>query len=220
MIEHSAEMKNLIGALRVVQGEIAGVKRDSTNPHFRNRYASLEAVVETIKSPLNEAKLSFTQAPGRIIDGAVEVTTMLMHDSGEWMRSTLHVPLAKTDPQGVGSAITYGCRYALMATLGLPPIDDDAEAAVGRPAQQAQAPRAVPKAEPAPSDAAAYVELAKAAIKGAKTERDLKNWWAAEKPNRDKYKLSQSSGPGLDLIMAYNDRKDEFTNGANLLMAG
>lgn len=133
MIEHSTEIKALIEALHQVQGHLTGVVKDSTNPHFKNRYASLENVIEAARGPLQAAGVTFTQAPGSILNNAVEITTMLMHKSGQWMRSTLHVPLAKVDPQGVGSAITYGCRYSLMAVLGLPPVDDDAEAAVGRP---------------------------------------------------------------------------------------
>jgi hypothetical protein len=35
----------------------------------------------------------------------------------------------RNNPQAVGSAITYGCRYSLMAMLGLPPVDDDGNAA-------------------------------------------------------------------------------------------
>lgn len=54
---------------------------------------------------------------------------MLMHGaSGEWIRFNTIMPIPKADSQGVGSAITYACRYALMAMLGLPPLDDDAEA--------------------------------------------------------------------------------------------
>lgn len=132
MIELSAEVTELFPALHKAQGQLRGVVKDSRNPHFKSSYASLESVVETVREPLQAAGLAFTQAPGVIVDGAIEVTTMLMHTSGQWLRSTLHVPLQKRDPQGVGSAITYGCRYALMATLGLPPIDDDGESAVDR----------------------------------------------------------------------------------------
>ena len=132
MIEHSPEVKDLFTAIQKAQGAMTGVAKDSTNPHFKNRYASLENVIDAAKPALQANGLAFTQAPGALVDGAIEVTTMLMHVSGQWLRSTLHVPLAKRDPQGVGSAITYGCRYSLMATLGLPPVDDDAESATDR----------------------------------------------------------------------------------------
>lgn len=132
MIETSENIVALTGAILKVQGEISGVKKDAVNPHFKNRYATLENVIDTARPALQEANIAFIQAPGIVTGGAVEVTTMLVHESGEWMRSTLHVPLQKQDAQGVGSAITYGCRYSLMAMLGLPPTDDDGEAAVER----------------------------------------------------------------------------------------
>lgn len=138
MIEHTDEIKALAKSLATFQGQVHGVEKDSTNPHFKNRYASLEAVINAARESLLECGLTFTQAPGSIVNGAIEVTTMVMHyESGQWLRSTLHVPLDKTTAQGAGSAITYGCRYALMATLGLPPIDDDAESAA-RPGRKPQ----------------------------------------------------------------------------------
>lgn len=130
MIETSDSIVKLTTAIIQVQGGISGVKKDAVNPHFKNRYATLENVIDTARPALQEAKIAFVQAPGIVTDGSVEVTTMLVHESGEWMRSTLHVPLQKRDAQGVGSAITYGCRYSLMAMLGLPPTDDDGQAAV------------------------------------------------------------------------------------------
>lgn len=133
MIQHSSDIAHLASALHSVQGAVEGVKRDGANPHFRSKYATLENVIDTARPALQAAGIVFTQAPGAIVDGAVEVTTMLIHyKSGQWLRSTLHVPLGKRDPQGVGSAITYGLRYSLMATLGLPPTDDDGEAAMER----------------------------------------------------------------------------------------
>lgn len=141
MIEHSPDISSLSAALHAAQAQLSGVVKDAKNPHFKNRYATLEAVIDTARPALQSQGLAFTQAPGAIVGDAVEITTMLMHTGGQWLRSTLHVPLGKKDPQGVGSAITYGCRYALMAVLGLPPVDDDGEAAAQRPAavRQAQA---------------------------------------------------------------------------------
>jgi hypothetical protein len=210
MIEHSENVAELFKALHQAQGQLAGVKRDSVNPHFKNRYASLENVIEAAKGPLQAHGLAFTQAPGRLIDGAVEVTTMLMHTSGQWMRSTLHVPLAKTDPQGVGSAITYGSRYSLMAALGLPPVDDDAEAALGRGSQAGPAAQSKAPAHTKPGEADLYVDTAIAALKLAKTEKALQAWFASEKTNRDKYGLKSGEGPGLRLMNAYGDHKAQL----------
>ena len=66
-------------------------------------------------------------------DGTVVVETMLTHTSGEWVRSELALPLAKHDPQGVGSAVTYGRRYGLAAIIGVvADVDDDANHASGK----------------------------------------------------------------------------------------
>lgn len=132
MIETSEQIVALTAGIIKVQGAISGVHKNAKNQHFKSSYATLENVIDTARPALQEAGIAFVQAPGMVIDGSVEVTTMLVHTSGEWMKSTLHVPLGKRDPQGVGSAITYGCRYSLMAMLGLPPTDDDGEAAMER----------------------------------------------------------------------------------------
>ena len=171
MIEHSPDITELAKALHATQGAVDGVRKDSRNPAFKSTYASLESVVDTARPALQANSIAFTQAPGAIVEGAIEVTTMLIHVSGQWMRSTLHVPLTKKDAQGVGSAITYGCRYALMATLGLPPVDDDGEAA-SKPAPAAAAkPALVVNERELPQGGAAdhLIEL----ISHARNEREL-----------------------------------------------
>jgi hypothetical protein len=69
-------------------------------------------------------------------DTGVIVETMLIHESGETLSSgKLHVPAAKQDPQGYGSALTYARRYSLMAACGIAPEDDDGNAASRKPTQ-------------------------------------------------------------------------------------
>ncbi len=126
-------MSEIHKALFKLQGVIRGVKKDSQNPHFRNSYASLEAVTDTIRPHMQELGLFWYQTPGKIIDGSIEVKTVIGHaDSGETIEGTMEMPLAKRDPQGAGSSVTYAMRYSLMAILGLPPTDDDAETAIDR----------------------------------------------------------------------------------------
>lgn len=142
-IETSASIENLAAALGKFQAETHGVVRDASNPYFKSRYATLEAVIETARPGLAKAGLAFLQAPAGLVGNSVELETMLMHGaSGEWLRFSTVVPLPKADPQGVGSAITYACRYALMAMLGLPPLDDDAEAT--KPQPKPQQPKPMP----------------------------------------------------------------------------
>lgn len=135
MIEHSDTITKLMGAMLAVQGAVEGVAKDSKNPAFKSSYASLEAVVETIRPHCQKHGLVVMQAPGGLsteVEGRAVLTveTMIVHaESGEWIKSAMQIPLTKIDAQGAGSAITYGERYSLMAMLNLPPVDDDGEAA-------------------------------------------------------------------------------------------
>jgi hypothetical protein len=177
MIEQSTEVVELFKALHAAQSELTGVRKDSKNPHFKNSYASLEAVIDTVRDPLNAHGLAFMQAPGQMVNGAVEVTTALMHVSGQWLRSTLHVPLAKQDPQGLGSAITYACRYSLMAMLGLPAVDDDADMATRSPPQrQATKPAAVPETQ---DSTARFMDTCRKKVAGFTDYQAMRNWWGS-----------------------------------------
>jgi len=121
----SDSIKEIAGALVNFHDSVGAVKKDSENPFFKSKYASLDNVLETIKEPLALHGLSFAQFPD-----ANGLTTILMHSSGEWLEATYDVPLTKADPQGAGSAITYMRRYALGAILGLATeTDDDANVA-------------------------------------------------------------------------------------------
>lgn len=130
MIEFSQTKVELTKALLAVQRAVGNVKRDATNPHFKSRYATLENVVAALRGPCVDNGIVITQAAGDITDGKVSIETRVMHESGEWMASILPLPVSKMDAQGVGSAITYGCRYSLMSLFCLPPADDDGNAAV------------------------------------------------------------------------------------------
>ena len=131
-IQCSDTFTKLMGAMLKVQDEVRGVTKDSTNPHFKNRYASLEAVVAALRPACVEAGIVVVQAPGTADErGMTPVETLIVHaESGEWMKSTLALPVMKADAQGVGSAISYSSRYSLMALFNLPPTDDDGEEAV------------------------------------------------------------------------------------------
>lgn len=141
MIETSPEIAKLAAALHKAQAVMGGAVKDAKNPAFKSKYATLETVIDAAKPALNEAGVFFTQAPGSVSETLLDVTTMLIHaESGQWMRSTVQVPLPKRDPQGLGSAITYARRYALMSVLGMPAEDDDGNAASGPVQKQDEGP--------------------------------------------------------------------------------
>ena len=130
MIEFSEKCGELAKAMLAVQGAVSNVLRDATNPHFQNRYATLENVVAAIRPPCVANNLVVMQAAGEPSGGMIPVETRIIHaESGEWMKSTIALPATKPDAQGFGSAITYACRYSLMSLFNLPPADDDGNAA-------------------------------------------------------------------------------------------
>jgi len=124
----SASIGALAAALAKAQGEMAGAQKDSVNPHFKARYASLAAVWDACRAALSKNALSVLQ-PVRADGARVTVTTILAHDSGEWISEELTVTAQSPTPQGVGSAITYGRRYGLASMVGIAPDDDDGAAA-------------------------------------------------------------------------------------------
>jgi hypothetical protein len=118
----------LAKALVAAQKATESIKKAATNPAFRSKYADLAHVVEGVVPALNNAGVAVIQSPA--MDGErVSVTTVLLHESGSSITGTLHLKPTKGDPQGVGSAITYARRYALLAMTGAAPEDDDGNAA-------------------------------------------------------------------------------------------
>lgn len=142
----STTIKALSAALVKVQGEIEHAHKNATNPHYRNKYADLTEVLDTVRPVLSKHGLSVVQFPG-YVEGVATVETILTHESGEWMAGTAGARVQKDDPQGVGSAITYLRRYSLAAVCGIGQEDDDAESASQQP-KQAHTPAQRPSSEP------------------------------------------------------------------------
>ena len=122
-------MKNICLALVRAQRGFAPALKTSTNPHFRSKYVDLAGCIEAVVDALNGAGIALIQRTSEDNTG-VTVETVFIHESGEMMEcGKLHVPAAKQDPQGYGSALTYARRYSLMAACGIAPEDDDGNAA-------------------------------------------------------------------------------------------
>ena len=123
-------------ALAKAQGAIEHAKKDTTNPFFNSRYADLASVWDTCRKPLTDNGIAVIQETGYDPEtGCAFVTTRLTHSSGYSEQSRLDLPAGKKDAQGIGSALTYARRYALMAAVGIAPDDDDGNAAVTRKKQ-------------------------------------------------------------------------------------
>jgi hypothetical protein len=119
----------LATALSLAQGEFDAAVKDTANPFFKSKYADLSSVVEATRPALSKHGLSIIQLP-RSQDGCIQLETILLHKSGEFIGDTLALPVSKQDAQGYGSAMTYARRYGWMAVTGIAPEDDDGNAAV------------------------------------------------------------------------------------------
>ena len=132
----SGEGKAIYAALAAARAEFGRASRDGTNPHLKNRYATLASIVEACDQALGRHGLTYSQPMVQTPAGPV-LRTVLMHlETGERIESEcplLYDGSAKLNPmQALGSAITYARRYGLESLLGLMRDDDDGEGAFPR----------------------------------------------------------------------------------------
>ena len=140
----SETTNELSAALAKAQGEMKAATFNKINPHFKNRYADLAAVVDAIRVPLSSHGLSYTQTT-EVREGGFVLVTTLRHASGQWVASEYPLPVG-AKPQELGSALTYARRYSLSAIACIAADeDDDAEGANGQPSS---VPKAVPRINP------------------------------------------------------------------------
>jgi ERF superfamily len=98
-----------------------------TNRQQNFRYASLSSGLDIIRKVLGAQQIAITQTTD--IDrtsGTVNLTTLLVHSSGEWISSDWPVcQLSETSaPRRMGAALTYARRYALFTMVGIAGEDD------------------------------------------------------------------------------------------------
>lgn len=136
-------MKNITKALLDAQKKIENATKDAKNPHFRNNYATLESVLDAVKSVANASGIVIVQTGGKDAEGHF-IETRLLHESGEEIVSKIYLVLEKNNMQGLGSAITYARRYSLAALFAIGQDDDDGNGA-SKPAPS-QAPQQKPVA--------------------------------------------------------------------------
>lgn len=115
---------------------VGAIKKDSTNPHYKNKYASIESVLDTIEKPLLDAGLGFIQC----VEDLNLITTIYDTESDNILTSKIPLILNKNDMQQLGSAITYARRYGLVSMFGLEQEDDDGNLASGNNQKPVQKP--------------------------------------------------------------------------------
>lgn len=138
MEQWQSELINeLVAAIVKAQLTMEPAKKEVINPFFHKKYADLPTCWQAVESFRKEG-IAIVQSPMEGPEGYVLLDTQLSHVSGQWMRSRLKIRIAKDDPQGYGSAITYARRYALGCMTGLVTEEDDDGNAASQPQPPAQ----------------------------------------------------------------------------------
>ena len=121
-------MQELIKALIKAKTEFNPIQKDGTNPHFKKKYATLDAVLAAVTPALGQHGLVIIQTT-ELCEGKTVLQTHLYHESGESITSNYPLPEI-SDCQKFGAALTYARRYAVCAILSVTADeDDDAEGA-------------------------------------------------------------------------------------------
>jgi hypothetical protein len=118
------EKKNIYLKLLECKKQIGTVAKNAKNPHFKNTYADLNALIEAVEPILLEKGLVMLQP----IRGGKQYTEIHDTESGESVESYLELN-STLPPQAQGSAITYFRRYTLQSLLSLKADDDDGQSA-------------------------------------------------------------------------------------------
>ncbi len=125
-------MKNVLKKLLKVKSEMGSVAKSSDNPFFKSKYADLNAHLQLVEPLLEKNGLLLLQPIESDTSGDKVVTRIIDAESGEEVRSEMHLVLLKEDMQQKGAAVTYARRFTLGSLLALQAEDDDGETASGR----------------------------------------------------------------------------------------
>lgn len=206
VVETRNDLTKLFQALISVQKQIKPALKDQQNTHLKSKYADLTSVYTACREPLTSNGFCVIQlAEGDNTE--VKVTTILAHESGESISSTLTIKPSQPTAQGMGSAITYARRYSLMSMVGIAPEDDDGnDASKGDNGRREKEDVKTQKVDTSKDDF--YDGLLKSA-KEATDVNALENIWHAFKPKKDEYSETRR----LALLAACAERKGVLTKG-------
>jgi hypothetical protein len=118
------EKQTIYSRLLEVQKEVGAIAKDSENPFFKNKYFDINGLIQHVNPILTKHGLLLLQP---ILEGK-QCSIIVEAETGEKVVSELTLPTL-TDPQKLGSAITYYRRYTLGSLLGLQAEDDDGNVA-------------------------------------------------------------------------------------------
>ena len=222
MMHTSEQINEIAAALAKAQGAMIQPSKNrtvrvqtKTGGSYTFDYATFDEILRAVQKPLAENGIAFVQAPRISESGKLEIITRLIHSSGQWIECALPIMVGESGNQAMGSAISYGKRYALCAMLGVAAEeDDDGNAAQGNTIAERteRAGKAVSKptasaAKPATSSAIkAEAERVKALLKDAQTPEDLDSVLVMETATMAAIKAHSTTAYEF-LMTAVNDKK-------------
>lgn len=113
---------NIYKRLHQLQFEIGKLVKDGNNPHYENDYVTLNALNAALAPHLEAQNLMILQP---IKDMTLHTIIMDTDDPEIKIESSIRLPEGETNPQRIGSAISYYRRYSLVSMLNLQAEDDD-----------------------------------------------------------------------------------------------
>lgn len=135
----SESIDQLATALAKAQGEMPVAYKNAKNLFFKSNYADFESITNACVPSMSKYGLSFFQSINEE-EGNSYLITVVMHSSGQWIKSKARIKPAKDDVQAFSSYNTYLKRICLSSIVGIATgeSDDDAEASMVREPQKYQ----------------------------------------------------------------------------------
>ena len=186
------KVRNIAAALAAAQATMGKAIKDSSNPHFRSKYADLGSVMDACMPAMNAQGIAVIQPTGEDEAGRYVETLLIHGESGETLKCRVPLIVAKNDMQGYGSAVTYARRYGLMTMAGVAPEDDDGNAAA----------KAAPKRQEPKGPTAQDLTQAREYLADASDLDDLKARWG---------NLPRATQADVTVIAAKDATKDRLT---------
>jgi len=97
--------------------------KDRENSFFKNKYATIDAVIDAIQLALSSEGVRISSIP-QLKDGVFVLSVRLVNIETEEFEESI-MPLTMGKPQEQGIAITYARRYAITSMLNLCTEDDN-----------------------------------------------------------------------------------------------
>jgi ERF superfamily len=211
----------LNAALVAAIAELRNVQKDKTNPHFKSKFASLDAILDATRPVLAKHGLAIVQMPEYdATSQTAGVVTRVIHSSGEFSESKLLLPVKSADPMACGSAISYSRRYSISAVLMICADEDDDGVSASKPMTQhviakpafakKPAPAPAPKPEPATQQLGACETLFKLMDDNKVSEDDILGFVESKGMKAPSY-VADLSLPAMARLVGVFDQVVEFS---------